>query len=210
MKTRTIISIIAIAIVLGIMPSGAHAAAGIPWLTEYYYVYADGDDGTGYISVTDSATSSLDLPLSAVAGDGSGCLESMSTITSTTMDVRAYAGMECSMPSAGASFSGTYSATLPSFVFNYSLDNGYGMTSLSVTDGGTEVFNNFLSSGTHSVVIPVTVGNTIEVGFGQGANYSDTTLNYEMAVVPEPVSSTLLLLGGATLGVRRFRKRKSI
>jgi hypothetical protein len=34
-----------------------------------------------------------------------------------------------------------------------------------------------------------------------------TSLNLQAAVVPEPVSSTLFIIGGVTLGFRRFRKK---
>ncbi len=45
----------------------------------------------------------------------------------------------------------------------------------------------------------------------QGAGYNKDTLMYTWAVrsvVPEPISSTLFIVGGATLGFRRFLKKR--
>lgn len=41
-----------------------------------------------------------------------------------------------------------------------------------------------------------------------GVNYVIDTVDIRMPVVPEPISSTLFLIGGATLGFRHFVRRK--
>jgi hypothetical protein len=213
MKTKTIISVISAVVLLSVMPLVAHASAGIPWSSEYYFVEADAYSGT-YQSA--SATSYLDLPISVTAADGTGCDEAITSLSATTMSTRAYFNYSpptypCDNAYSGASFTGTFSSAMPFFLFDYSLDNTVGMTSLYVKDNGTEIYNEFLLSGSHTVAIPITAGNTIEVGFGQGSYMSDSTLNYSMAVVPEPVSLTLFIVGGATLGFRRFwRKRRTV
>ncbi len=68
--------------------------------------------------------------------------------------------------------------------------------------------------------IPTPVGDDISVDFklavstthgGFDPRYTRTSsIDYSMAtaVAPEPISSILFLTGGATLGIRRFRKSK--
>lgn len=205
MKIKTIISAITAAILFGVLPLAANAA-DISWSTENYYVYSYGYDGSNTTYLEDSATSSLSLPITVEAGTGDPCPESYAQITSSTMYTRAYAISPCNADS-GASFTGTFLSAMPSFTFDYSLDNTVGMTSLYVNDNGTEIFNEFLSAGSDTLIIPITVGNTIEVGFGQGAYNSDTTLNYAMAVAPEPISSVLFVTGSAILGFRQLRRK---
>ncbi len=43
--------------------------------------------------------------------------------------------------------------------------------------------------------------------FSQGSGAYGIAVRTGMAVVPEPISSTLFIVGGATLGFRRFRKK---
>jgi hypothetical protein len=50
--------------------------------------------------------------------------------------------------------------------------------------------------------------NFISFGDQSNAGISNTDLKFfQVTVVPEPVSSTLFIIGGATLGFRRFRKK---
>lgn len=46
----------------------------------------------------------------------------------------------------------------------------------------------------------------VAVSFG-GTTYDGTFANAQVSVVPEPISSTLFLVGAATLGFRRFRRK---
>ena len=55
-----------------------------------------------------------------------------------------------------------------------------------------------------------TILNTTDGGSNWSAQTSGTTQSLRgiFAVVPEPVSSTLFIIGGATLGFRRFWKKR--
>ena len=48
-----------------------------------------------------------------------------------------------------------------------------------------------------------------EVNYSECAAQGGTTSAWSAGVVPEPISSTLFLVGAATLGYRRFRKNKN-
>lgn len=206
MKIRTIISVITVAILFGILPLAANAA-DISWATEYYYAYSYADNDSVVTDLSDSATSYLDLPISVVAAPGEDCTESWATFGVSTLETRAYATSPCEAHS-GAYFTGTFLSTMPTFKFDYTLDNMVGMTQLWVNDNSKEVFNEFLSAGSNTITIPINVGNTIEIGFGQGANNSNTTMNYAMSVAPEPISSVLFVTGSAILGFRQLRRKK--
>jgi hypothetical protein len=49
--------------------------------------------------------------------------------------------------------------------------------------------------------------SSIKININQASGMEVDHLQYGATVVPEPVSSTLFIIGGATLGFRRFRKR---
>lgn len=49
--------------------------------------------------------------------------------------------------------------------------------------------------------------NGIQEGTHKGTYYSAMAVMDGLAVAPEPISSTLFIIGGATLGFRRFRKK---
>ena len=61
-------------------------------------------------------------------------------------------------------------------------------------------FSDFLIAPTESVTLHVYTDNT------QGSN-DPFAVGYYPSVVPEPISSTLFVVGAATLGFRRFRKK---
>ncbi len=103
------------------------------------------------------------------------------------------------------SFTGTYIATDPYFYYN--LTAGHSLSVTDLTTGTT------LNSPGSSYYVPTTVGNEIQVkmGMSQWEHISGNhlTVDYSMAsVAPEPISSTLFIVGGTLLGFRRLRKNK--
>ena len=79
-----------------------------------------------------------------------------------------------------------------------------GTTNGYMYDNGT--WSDLFVPGSTSTTTTGINNNGVIVG-----NYYDGTTNYGyIAVVPEPISSTLFIIGGATLGFRLNRKKKSI
>lgn len=77
-----------------------------------------------------------------------------------------------------------------------------------MSNGGVNLFNEGLSAGdsaTFSIQIPV--GHNIEVNFGIHHYNTDGSLTYNVAVVPEPISSILFVTGGTLLAGRRLLKK---
>lgn len=72
-------------------------------------------------------------------------------------------------------------------------------------------------SGTAFTVYPnyaftFTIGNGYQGAYGMGENFGFYAIavrdgDVSATVVPEPISSTLFIVGGATLGLRRLRKK---
>jgi len=99
---------------------------------------------------------------------------------------------------------------------------GYSVTGTTYVDGGNTLFG---TSTTLSTLGPYNAGSFHDTStdfFNPNEPYSMTTrttithnnaaqvtsLNLQISVLPEPVSSTLFVIGGALLGFRRFRKMK--
>ncbi len=74
------------------------------------------------------------------------------------------------------------------------------------------------ATGSGVLYIPIPVGHELEVYFGISSQAprlltaystsSQLSLNYNMAVTPEPVSSMLFLAGAATLAIGYYRKKR--
>ena len=67
-------------------------------------------------------------------------------------------------------------------------------------------------SGTTSTVLDPTdqYSLTNQVTLTHNAAGDTSSFNMKVSVVPEPISSTLFIIGGATLGFRRFRKNRKV
>ncbi len=114
-----------------------------------------------------------------------------------------------------AEFEGTYTANYSIFKFTYDYASGYG------TSGGIYVKN--LSTSTvlldqsfgslETLYAQTSIGDEIIVKFDiTSANCCNkggsATLNYNMAVVPEPISAILFLTGDTLLAGQCYMKRK--
>ena len=85
-------------------------------------------------------------------------------------------------------------------------DIGYLSNSPVSQDWVTESFNyagDILMSGNNTLTV---YAAHVPAGVDD-YEFTNLSLDYELAVVPEPISSTLFIVGGATLGFRRFRKK---
>ena len=161
-----------------------------------------------------------------------------SSITSNSMYVQSTSNNPDLEVRAIAIFSGTYLSNAAPFQFTYdgsytSMDTStcsdcYKLQEhyawLIITDltanNNVLYYNNSLTldSSTNIVEIPTIGGHEIKIDFGAKAfteielnpNWStDTvTLNYSMAVAPEPISSVLYISGGALLAGRRYLRKK--
>lgn len=201
----------------------------VPWTTEQYTANAY------YANLSGSPVYGPPLPISdSFSWSVYPLNQSASTVTSTYMDVWSTGITTDFNIWAEASFSGSYFATnaTPLFQFTYS---GY-FTSENPGWGGayseryawfqvddlttsTLLYTNpslTLDSSTNIIEVPTIAGHEILVSFGAytksnsdgltGDNYEAVRLNYSTAVVPEPISSTLFMVGGTVLGLRRFRR----
>ncbi len=64
--------------------------------------------------------------------------------------------------------------------------------------------------GWHEVVPPHPILDFAAFGFTHGGPWlttGETDMAFELMTVPEPISTALFLLGGATLAVRRLRRK---
>lgn len=208
------------------------AADAISWLTEEYTAYVHGEEHDGDIRGGHFYSTGPPLPVTASssysspAGPGFFAWDISSTITSSTINLdierSGYADAV-----ASAEFSGTYIADLsdPYFSFRFSIIDSalaystYWVSVDDITDGVNlfyeEPFNSVRDQV--SILVPTIADHEISVYFkilsdvdqGMITQNFNTEMTYNMAtvVVPEPISSTLFIIGGATLGFRRFRKK---
>ena len=120
-------------------------------------------------------------------------------------------------------FSGLYTSEFETFGFSYQnkTDEDH-LLSLSVYDytTSTYLFNQSISEINGAINIDTEIGHDIGVEIlysmsGDGYDYEKdrkhNILTYNMniqgvPVVPEPISSTLFIIGGMALGFRQFRK----
>ena len=128
-----------------------------------------------------------------------------------------------------AVFQGEYTAANPMFQFTYGLssydphsgvfydgayapDGGFsfGLNVYDLTDS-IILYSGLPPDNSDIINVSTPVSHDISVSFSMefsGAN-GTAILHYSTAVVPEPVSSTLFVIGGATLGFRQWRKKKT-
>jgi hypothetical protein len=191
-------------------------AAPVTWSSESYSVYSWGVNTGGF----DSASGST-LPVSSLVDlNLYGDYEyAYAEITAASMYIETIAGGMTGHSEAHAGASGTFFAVEPYFVFTYDFTEGgntptsQGISITDVTDSTTLFSQNYFDSS-DSITVPTALNHEIHVSFGmtsaigvccgQGEKSSQGTLNYSMAVVPEPVSTILFITGGAVLAVRRF------
>ncbi|MCD4780073.1 MAG: PEP-CTERM sorting domain-containing protein [Candidatus Omnitrophica bacterium] len=87
---------------------------------------------------------------------------------------------------------------------------------VAVGDTGGAISDGNILTG--SISVPVQVGDNISVilelsedaraEFASEAGNNTLTLNYSMAVAPEPISTVLFLAGGATFGFGAYRRKR--
>jgi len=183
-------------------------AAPVPWDSTTYSVSAI--IGEHFIDAYDSDVDSGSAPpVSAFASYfGSPALSEM---TESTIHMACSVWIGAPRCQTIASFTGNFIANDSLFAFSSS---GY-MNNLMVENvtASTTLFDQFYS-GSDTLFIPIQIGDEISVSFTRDTGEHiyhegsfDFTDTYSMSVVPEPISSTLFIVGGATLGFRRFRKK---
>jgi hypothetical protein len=218
MKKTTLLSCL---VIIFVCYSAVAEAASPSWFSEQYTANALGYKSYG-----------PPLPVSrsySIKFGGS----SQSIITSTNMYTESVSHWFDANISASTSFDGIYLATSasPHFLFTYDgyfTSSGYGFISShyawfrasDLTSGSTlyAYTQLALDNGSHSIYVPTVAGHYIQIEFGAmteadrsfGGDQTETvSLNYSMAVVPEPVSSILFLTGGVLLGGRHYFGRKA-
>ncbi len=229
MKLKKQLPLIVMSIICILVPTIAGADA-VPWASEEYTARV------GSLGGVKDTQSGLPLPVSASYSTTFGSIPNTadSTITSTYMDVDAFSWD--SLPVwAEAVVSGTYiaSAATPLFQFTYdgyytSVNPDYALASehyawFTITDLSTStvLYNNSsltLDNNTYTIEVPTIAGNEIGVEFGAKAHayrvvYDQTEsvmLNYSTAVVPEPISSILFVVGGTLLAGRGVLRRAKV
>jgi hypothetical protein len=222
-KRRLILVGMLIAFLL-IIPVLASADA-VPWNSQSYSVWAK--------AYTTGEFDSASGPSSALASVDSYCCgggweDGYSYADGTILEVAASTEGAYAYSQAYAEFTGTYIAPNPTFLLSYDLTRNY--TPGVVGNWGTILIQDNTTSSTlfswegllsDSDVVSVStpIGNEIYVNLSIEASASSgslglpevnsATLNYTVAVVPEPISSILFFTGGAMLGGRRLLKRKA-
>jgi hypothetical protein len=199
------------------------------WSSEQYTASVQGEEFDGFISGPNVMDTEPPLPITA--SDSAYYSDNIqwdisSTITSSQMDFSLATSLG-TVAHASGEFSGNYisSASNPFFKFTYTFTKDPAIivnnSWLTVTDltSATNLYTGTLSLSNSplSVLVQTTPGHDISVSFGV-ENYKhwsfstapqNATVSYSLAVVPEPVSTTLFLTGGILLAGRRYIKRKA-
>lgn len=244
MNNKKTIGSIAVILVILFVPFSSFASE-VLWLTESYrsYAYADLWDSSGIFfskTIEDSQEflsppSSLPLASSAYVAfdDGDGVYafgDADSGVTSSNFNVYASAKDWCCIygfANAISSFTGTFTASQPTFEFSYGLTSSGGsytsytgwLTLNDLTDS-TTLTNLSLTEGSDTVSVALPDMHDIEVKFGINASSGppityhsaatrQATLTFNTAVAPEPISTVLFVTGGTVLAGRRFLRRKT-
>jgi hypothetical protein len=227
MKRNILFSILILFIVFFSMPFSVGAAV-VTWNTEVYtaQTWAGVYGGPG---MSDVATGPP-LPISAYSEDYyfDGTDPNLATAYAEISDTTMYLSFDYlhdGLNLGNASFSGTYTAVDPYFIFSYDFSYVWGPPSsvyghflyIDIQDltTSTTLHLSDNKAGSDVLYIPTPVGNEISVNFIFGPHYANRhsysdTLTYSMssAIVPEPVSSILFISGGTLLAGRRYIKRK--
>jgi hypothetical protein len=215
---KSFFSIIIYFFIIHCLSPGVHAGE-VPWSYENYSTsIAVGDDFLINLYDSDSA-SGPPLPISAHA--------SWESIVYPGWEMNAYSGIsaatmyiECNpLRCTGKNtFTGNYIADNPFFLYEYNYESPYfvpySIEVINVTTATSLFLFHTAYSDSDIFYIPTPVGDEIRVHISmvmpEHISGLDATLNYSMSttpVVPEPVSSTLFIIGGAALGFRRLRKK---
>jgi hypothetical protein len=189
----------------------------VPWSSEEYTAYVIYENG---LSSGGDSDSGPPLPITASATDN--YIIVTSTITDSTMSVyTANSGPQFTGATilAETEFGGRYTANDPYFLFSYNIDETpssliTGMFMFNdVTTGDFQFSTPFYDENTF--YIPTIEGHTYDVSLSLYSHEPDpfggvssASLTYSMSVIPEPISSILFVTGGATLGFRRFWKKR--
>ena len=205
-----------IVLTLMLLPLSA-GAAPVPWNNTWYSALAAKSCCGDWTDATEVLDEGPTLPRYAYAEHYTGPGDyALTEITATTIRM-AHDRSEAAWYEHQADITGDFTAADPFFVFYTDWEDGW-LTVEDVTTS-TTLFDGS-PSGSQVYYIATQIGDNISVSFGGGYWYFeaptappyDETWNYSMSlgVAPEPVSSTLFIVGGATLGFRRFRKKRKI
>lgn len=203
------------------------SADTVPWTTEQYMANAH------YGSTTGTPVFGAPLPITdSYESQISWQNYSYSSVTDSRMVVNANSAYIDYHVWAEASFSGTYTASsaYPLFQFLYGgtlvnenpghREEHYAWLTVTDLTTSTLLYDNqsLTLDGNQSTIRLETIdGHDISVNFGAKASAmkflgpdtrATVTLDYNMAVAPEPISSILFVTGGTLLAGRRFLKRK--
>jgi hypothetical protein len=135
----------------------------------------------------------------------------------TTADIVDADGSSAAQPGTPATYSWNQSPWLhfesPSSLFTYTVSwwnftgDSLKTPSLEITSGTTSVWSGFSNFADWSAIRKA--GNwTVRADYSTAGGAGTTgEIAFKVNAVPEPISSALFLLGGATLAVRQYRKK---
>ncbi|MBI5742205.1 MAG: hypothetical protein HZA16_16010 [Nitrospirae bacterium] len=199
-----------VAIWILILPLWAGADT-VPWSTHQYKAWAWGlNYGEWNIASGTLAPVSAHVDFNDSYSSGTFTEYAESEITASTMYVGAQSHDYPAHASSAAGFTGTYTASLPFFVFSYEYDpegiEGW-ITVQDATTSATLLSQAFEGSRTLTIATPVQ--DEIRVDFwlraDTGVDQSGASdlrsgsLTYSMSVAPEPAGPVLFLAGGTVV-----------
>lgn len=227
MKTKLFLSITTI-MLSALSLSFSAEADQIQWTTEAYTAYAKAQECCVF-PFNEETVYGPPLPITAfvsyeVTYDFQyGYGEAGSTITSSTMDVGAIGYTLFGIHSTSyATFSGTYRAYDPLFLFSYDYTQdpigpySFYLEVQDVTDSSILYSQSYASSSSDVIYVPTALNHDISVSFGvhmsggaETTHSASASLTYNMStsVAPEPISSILFITGGSLFTMRRFCNR---
>lgn len=157
--------------------------------------------GITYPALGSSTIPELDLTDVSISGSSGGTLEVWFSQT----------GFSLSSPATfDTTVGGTHDDTTSFYTYFDTSNTLFGTATTAGTLGpfvaGTndDPFSG-LTSSTYALSSPFSLTSKAVITHSSGGQ--NTSFNLNLNVVPEPISSTLFIVGGATLGFRRFRKK---